>query len=146
MFQFPGFALSNYEFIEQYHTCGGLPHSDIHGSKGVRTSPWLFAAYYVLHRLSVPRHPPDALLRLIFSSQQQQDSSCRHTQNKNNSLHLRIFSFSDVRNDKFKEFYNLVKFLYLYPIYSFKDQQTFLVEVNGIEPMTSCLQSTRSPN
>ena len=29
----------------------GLPHSDIHGSTLVCSSPWLFAAYHVLHRL-----------------------------------------------------------------------------------------------
>ena len=39
----------------------GFPHSDIHGSKDICSSPWLFAAYHVLHRLSVPRHPPCAL-------------------------------------------------------------------------------------
>src|ERR1700733_7502630 len=42
----------------------GLPHSDIHGSKPARGSPWLFAACHVLHRLLVPRHPPNALLSL----------------------------------------------------------------------------------
>jgi hypothetical protein len=41
-----------------------LPHSDIHGSKPARGSPWLFAACHVLHRLLVPRHPPNALLSL----------------------------------------------------------------------------------
>lgn len=40
---------------------GGLPHSDIPGSPIARISPGLFAACHVLHRLSVPRHPPDAL-------------------------------------------------------------------------------------
>ena len=43
---------------------GGLPHSDIHGSKPARGSPWLFAACHVLRRLLVPRHPPNALLLL----------------------------------------------------------------------------------
>src|SRR5918997_131588 len=43
---------------------GGLPHSDIRGSKLVRSSPRLFAAYHVLHRLRVPRHPPNALKAL----------------------------------------------------------------------------------
>ena len=43
-----------------------FPHSDIHGSRVICTSPWLFAAYHVFHRLSVPRHPPCALLRLTF--------------------------------------------------------------------------------
>jgi hypothetical protein len=41
-----------------------LPHSDIHGSTPARGSPWLFAACHVLHRLLVPRHPPNALLIL----------------------------------------------------------------------------------
>ena len=43
---------------------GGLPHSEIHGSKPARGSPWLIATCCVLHRLSVPRHPPDALQTL----------------------------------------------------------------------------------
>ena len=38
-----------------------MPHSDIPGSTSARLSPGLFAACHVLHRLSVPRHPPDAL-------------------------------------------------------------------------------------
>jgi hypothetical protein len=45
---------------------GGFPHSEIPGSPIARISPGLFAACHVLHRLSVPRHPPDALAsRLI---------------------------------------------------------------------------------
>jgi hypothetical protein len=40
---------------------GGLPHSEIPGSPIARISPGLFAACRVLPRLSVPRHPPDAL-------------------------------------------------------------------------------------
>ena len=39
----------------------GFPHSDISGSMDICSSPKLFAAYHVLHRLSVPRHPPCAL-------------------------------------------------------------------------------------
>ena len=42
----------------------GLPHSDICGSRLICSSPQLFAAYRVLHRLPVPRHPPCALIRL----------------------------------------------------------------------------------
>ena len=44
----------------------GFPHSDIHGSRDICSSPWLFAAYHVFLRLSVPRHPPCALLRLTI--------------------------------------------------------------------------------
>ena len=46
----------------------GLPHSDIPGSKVAPTSPGLFAECHVLHRLSMPRHPPNALLILESSS------------------------------------------------------------------------------
>ena len=46
---------------------GGLPHSDTHGSKAVRASPWTFAACRVLHRLREPRHPPCALPRFSLS-------------------------------------------------------------------------------
>ena len=79
MFQFPGFALltlciqvrstwltpllallaeSNNE------VSGGLPHSEIEGSKPILGSPSLIAEYHVLHRLLLPRHPPNALLAL----------------------------------------------------------------------------------
>ena len=44
----------------------GFPHSDIHGSLDICSSPWLFAAYHVFLRLSVPRHPPCALSCLTF--------------------------------------------------------------------------------
>ena len=40
---------------------GGFPHSDISGSLDICSSPKLFAAYHVFHRLLVPRHPPCAL-------------------------------------------------------------------------------------
>src|SRR5215203_1279489 len=46
---------------------GGFPHSEILGSKLVRSSPRLIAAYHVLHRLSAPRHPPNALKTLDHS-------------------------------------------------------------------------------
>ena len=42
----------------------GFPHSDISGSQDICTSPKLFAAYHVFHRLLVPRHPPCALFCL----------------------------------------------------------------------------------
>ena len=64
MFQFSGFASNAYVFSARYPSRGGLPHSDIHGSTPARGSPWLFAACHVLHRLLVPRHPPNALLAL----------------------------------------------------------------------------------
>ena len=45
----------------------GFPHSEIHGSMDICSSPWLFAAYHVFLRLLVPRHPPCALSCLTSS-------------------------------------------------------------------------------
>ena len=49
----------------------GFPHSDICGSMDICSSPQLFAAYHVFHRLLVPRHPPCALYsltcRIVFA-------------------------------------------------------------------------------
>ena len=47
---------------------GGFPHSEMFGSQGARASPNLIAACHVLHRLSTPRHPSEALMRLIVLS------------------------------------------------------------------------------
>ena len=49
-----------YHTVHRVCLCG-LPHSEISGSTGICPSPKLFAACHVLHRLSVPRHPPCAL-------------------------------------------------------------------------------------
>ena len=59
MFQFAGFASI---LADRYRSRGGLPHSEIFGSQGAPPSPKLIAGCHVLHRLSVPRHPPNALL------------------------------------------------------------------------------------
>ena len=45
-----------------------FPHSDICGSKLICSSPQLFAACHVLHRLLMPRHSPYALVRLNYLS------------------------------------------------------------------------------
>ena len=66
MFQFRRFP--SYTYLIQCRICGlfpqGFPHSDIHGSMLICSSPWLFAACHVLHRLLVPRHSPCALFCL----------------------------------------------------------------------------------
>ena len=49
--------------IHELHSCG-LLHSEISGSKCACHSPELFAAYRVLLRLLMPRHPPCALISL----------------------------------------------------------------------------------
>ena len=68
MFQFRRFPTYCY-FIHSTLTryCrAGFPHSDIHGSRDICSSPWLFAACRVLHRLLMPRHSPCALISLTF--------------------------------------------------------------------------------
>ena len=47
-------------WIHEGCSCG-FPHSEISGSWDICSSPKLFAAYHVFHRLLVPRHPPCAL-------------------------------------------------------------------------------------
>src|SRR6266404_1424562 len=57
----------------------GFPHSEIFGSKCAGNSPKLIAACHVLHRLSVPRHPPNALIVLNSHvlSAKRQSCDCR---------------------------------------------------------------------
>ena len=67
MFHFSGFL---HTMCGAWITPGGLPHSDTCGSSVACASQQFFAAYRVLLRLSVPRHPPYALitLTLLYSS------------------------------------------------------------------------------
>ena len=58
------YLLIQYRILE---VCSrGFPHSDISGSKLICSSPKLFAACHVLHRLLMPRHSPCALYSLTF--------------------------------------------------------------------------------
>ena len=71
MFQFPTFPSIHYFTHVQITSLFSLvefPHSDIHGSRNICFSPWLFAAYHVFLRLLVPRHSPYALSSLTFLS------------------------------------------------------------------------------
>ena len=63
MFQFSAFA----SFRIVHLQCTGFPHSDMYGSPDICSSPYLFAAYHVLLRLSKPRHPLCALSNLSNS-------------------------------------------------------------------------------
>jgi hypothetical protein len=81
MFQFAGFASLAYGFSQGYPLRGGLPHSETPGSPIARISPGLFAACYVLHRLSVPRHPPDALLMRLPTPNGKDHRAARHCAN-----------------------------------------------------------------
>ena len=70
MFQFGRFPVYTYVFSIHFPDMspGGLPHSDICGSRLICSSPQLFAACHVLLRLPVPRHSPCALFSLNFMS------------------------------------------------------------------------------
>ena len=59
MFQFSGLALFRVLCLQH----SGLSHSEISGLTLVCSYPKLIAAYHVLRRLLVPRHPPYALIR-----------------------------------------------------------------------------------
>ena len=70
MFQFRRFPSHTY-FIQHaiLEYCSSvLPHSDISGSSLICSSPKLFAACHVLHRLLMPRHSPCALISLTYFS------------------------------------------------------------------------------
>ena len=57
----------------------GFPHSDICGSRDICSSPQLFAAYRVFHRLLVPRHPPYALSSITNCFHPREWMSATHT-------------------------------------------------------------------
>ena len=156
---------------------GGFPHSEILGSKLVRSSPRLIAAYHVLHRLSAPRHPPNALKALdrshdrcpplgrvhdlteVAAGHRQKDQLLRTRQAPVRSGTECWFSRPPAGDRPG-----------MFPLHNVKSRahppragrkleapdiqdpkgaapihQT-MVEPDGIEPTTSCLQSTRSPN
>ena len=66
MFQFPGYPPPGYVLARRWQdmTPARFPDSDTPGSKLACSSPRHFAAGRVLHGLSLPRHPPRALISL----------------------------------------------------------------------------------
>ena len=71
MFQFSGFA--SYRLCIQRLMTGlvsptGFPIGTSTDPGLFGGSPWLFAAFHVLHRWQTPRHPPYALCRLTIAS------------------------------------------------------------------------------
>src|SRR5437870_7089727 len=168
---------------DQDTLAGGLPHSEIPGSTIARISPGLFAACHVLHRLSVPRHPPDALLsRFSRHTQRQRPSSAailsvqktlrdgthrpetplsekprpRLPSRSHNSLLHNCPSATPRRSKTGREFGHSAAMSKLFPpafgaccASACRAAKALLspgVEVNGLEPSTSCLQSRRSPS
>ncbi len=157
MFQFAGFASQPYEFRLGYRLRGGFPHSEILGSKPARSSPGLIATCYVLHRLSVPRHSPDALLTLESQGLHVQATACNRacarpeTRNTQPPSHPGLCSHPRLKGASGQLGIQTSSRCQTAPpqrLAAKLEQQpgALVVEVNGIEPMTSCLQSRRSPN
>ena len=111
----------------------GLSHSEISGSKVICTYPELIAAYHVLHRLREPRHPPCALAYFL----------------SNLPLSIR-YQVSGITPE-----YSISRYLkrtvryillaltkILLFVHHVKDRFSFseIVENNGFEPLTLCVQ------
>ena len=99
MFHFPGFARASLCIqpgVPVALASGGLPHSEIQGSKPVSGSPWLIAAVHVLRSLSSPRHPPRALriltisLRRVHGANTQRLATCARSPLESLTLVLEI--------------------------------------------------------
>ena len=91
MFQFRRFPAYAY-FVQRTLTeycSAGFPHSEIPGSMPMCGSPRLIAACHVLHRLSMPRHSPCALISLTSSERTSYPSlPCKHESSLTSSLLL----------------------------------------------------------
>ena len=176
MFQFRRFPSCTYGFSTWWHGINhaGLLHSDICGSMFVCNYPQLFAAYHVLRRLPMPRHSPCALcsLTLIMLCSPTEWILFRIASLWNCSQiffpklfwSLRSFlwlAFSHlpfIQFSKYLEKHNPSRLLVgssgLEPPTSrlsgvrsnHLSYEPILVEINGIEPLTPCLQSRCSPS
>ena len=62
-----GFRLPMYSVDNEQSSCSGFPIRTSSVQRLLSTSPKLFAASRVLHRLCAPRHPPSALSSLTMS-------------------------------------------------------------------------------
>ncbi len=135
MFHFPPLAPTSLciQLAVLGYCPSGFPHSDIPGSKPVCGSPRLIAAYHVLRRLLVPRHPPCALSNLAEIIQGAR--LCRQ------NCHERYAIVKEpLRESIFPPSSRARARLPL------RTLAELLVEIAGIEPATSGLQSRRSPN
>ena len=151
MFQFPAFASYINRIIPLQGI--GLSHSEIRGSKVICTFPRLIAAYHVLHRLREPRHPPCALNYFFCYRNRHHCQFQAYTL----SLHLifKLYYFTLTEDS----FYIAIKKIILKNCLSHyvkerlrTDSNAFetigltasilfsMVENNGFEPLTLCVQ------
>ena len=152
MFQFSGLALFRVIHLQ----CTRLSHSEIFGLMFVCNYPKLIAAYHVLHRLLVPRHPPCALIcfknfysrlnRLIFPYYLNIDRGsipkiafpiCQRTLSFHS--YTLVYSLTTLRylwtRTNCRPLPVYLMLLLLYPLLSLQK-----VEDIGVEPMTPCVQ------
>jgi len=153
MVHFPPLPSPSYVFTRRYGgiTRRGFPHSEIPGSKLICSSPRLIAAYRVLHRLPAPRHSPYALSSLSIGIKDDPEAP----------LHWDNWSISSSHPHT-----HCVRYLWFRKNYRLQNIQLSktrtgalppqsklapppkrrLVENTGIEPVTSWLQTRRSPS
>jgi hypothetical protein len=144
----------------------GFPHSEIFGSKCAGNSPKLIAACHVLHRLSVPRHPPNALVVLDFTTLVSEATilrsphrlvPCRGRPPPRQRPCLPIPStlprrqseeYLDFQTSSDERCQRTIDATYAArsSMRMASWPSVMMVEADGIEPTTSCLQSRRSPN
>ena len=152
----------------------GFPHSDISGSQDICSSPKLFAAYHVFHRLLVPRHPPYALSNMTIpppdtarfpdTCLRELPRVIRHTCIALHALvswvnFFRPFSsdflcfcnhylFITITSDVLIIFSDIFSF-FLYAVFKVHARMPLpgiRMENTRFELVTSCLQGRRSPN
>ena len=156
MFQFRRFPSLTYLIQLRIH---GLfpcefPHSEICGSKVICTSPQLIAAYRVLLRLLMPRHPSCALSSLTYfltitSSLSNVQIIVATSTDLQNCLSVSTH-FTLCFPEKPSNLICLKSFpiccFHLNVLLSIQFSMCWLVEISGIEPLASCLQGRRSPS
>ena len=133
MVHFPALSSTAYVFGRRYPgiTPGGLPHSEISGSTLVCSSPKLIAACHVLHRLLAPRHPPYALRSL---TKRVPGPNRTNRPDRKTLRHYKKLPFAE---------YSVVKDP---AARTPRRRRAKMVENTGLEPVTSWLQTRRSPS
>ena len=145
MVHFPPLPSPAYVFSRRYGgiTRRGFPHSDIPGSKLICSSPRLIAAYRVLHRLPAPRHSPYALSSLNIGIKTDPGTHAYRAPGPVllPTLYALRALFVDQKKLPFAG-YSVVK----EQDRGLRPRSNLMVENTGIEPVTSWLQTRRSPS
>ena len=158
MFQFPSLASGTYGFSagSRGFAAGGFPIRTSPGQSLFGGSPELIAACHVLRRLLTPGHPPCALVRLTTTQRMKEFRTPSESVVKERGTRCRApraakrfpgISGRGVRHPKLDAGPQSCP---ASPFPGFAGHPSLferrMVEVNGIEPMASWLQTRRSPN